>query len=190
MNQKVLKWVNHVSIYRPRSSGHLASSKRSSGGFFIKESGENAFSHEPLAISHDGAKWKTFQLHFRLAGAFRMTVRKFRMNHFSHCPYVLQPTSFLFHFAWLCENFAWSCEIENHAIPAPLCNLSHFFMFNPSPPPSIKLQSLVQVHFIASFIMHLDYHQLHIFSSTWLISFATNISKLYLEMTPKLHKTC
>ncbi|KAL6345470.1 hypothetical protein AAG906_017190 [Vitis piasezkii] len=65
----------------PRSSGHLASSKRSSGGFFIKESGENAFSHEPLAISHDGAKWKVHQLHFHLSGAFRMTVRKFLFTH-------------------------------------------------------------------------------------------------------------
>ena len=82
---KVFKWVYQVSIYRPRSSGHLASSKRSSGGFFIKESGEKAFSHEPLAISHDDAKWKIHQLHFRSSGTFRMTVRKFRMvmrNHF------------------------------------------------------------------------------------------------------------
>ena len=186
MYPKSFKWVNHVSIYRPRSRGHLASSKKSSGGFFIKESREKAFSHELLAISHDSAKWKIYQPHFRLAGAFRMTVRKFRMvvrNHFSHCPYVLQPTPILFHFAWL-------CEIEKYVFSTPLCNFSHFFIFNPSPPPSIKLQSLVQVHFIASFIMHLDHHQLHLFSSTWLISFVTNLSKSYLEITPKLPKTC
>ena len=88
-----------VFIYRPRSSGHLASSKRYSGDFFIKESGENAFSHEPLAISHDGAKWKVHQLHFRLPGAFRMTVWKFLMvmrNHFSRFPCVLQPNLFCF----------------------------------------------------------------------------------------------
>ena len=43
---KIPKWVNQVSIYRPRSSGHLASSKRSSGGFFIKKFGKDAISHE------------------------------------------------------------------------------------------------------------------------------------------------
>ena len=122
-----------------------------------------------------------------------MTVRKFRMvmrNHFSHCPYVLQPTSFLFHFAWLCENFAWSCEIEKHVFSTPFCNFSHFFIFNPPLPPSIQLQIPIQTDCIASFIMHLDHHQLYFFSSIWFISFVTNLSKLYLEMTPKLYKTC
>ena len=112
-----------------------------------------------------------------------MTVRKFCMvmrNHFFTISLCAATTTSLFHFAWLCENFAWSCEIENHAIPAPLCNFSHFFMFNPSPPPSIKLQNLVQVH--------LDHHQLYLFSSIWLISFVTNLSKLYLEMTPNFIK--
>ena len=103
-------------------------------------------------------------------------------NCFSQFPYVLQPIAMLFH-------FAWSCEIEKYAFPTPLCNFSHFFMFNPFPPPSIKLQIPIQTDCIASFIMHLDHHQLYLFSSIWLISFVTNLSKLYFEMTPKLHKT-
>ena len=60
---------------------------------------KNAFSHEPLAISHDGAKWRVHQLHFRSSRAFRMTVRKFCMvmrNCFSQFPYVLQPQPFCF----------------------------------------------------------------------------------------------
>ena len=44
---KVPKMSKSSFYFRPRSSGHLASSKRSSGCFFIKESGENTFSHEP-----------------------------------------------------------------------------------------------------------------------------------------------
>ena len=101
---------------------------------------------------------------------------------------VAKPT--LFHFTWLCEIFAWSCEIEKHAFPTPLCNFSHFFIFNPPPSPSIKLQRSVQTNYITSFIVYLDHHQLYLFSSIWFISFGTNLSKAYLKMTPKLHKTC
>jgi len=118
-----------------------------------------------LAISHDGAKWRMQQLLFRSSGAFRMTVRKFRMvmrNYFLKISSYAAATSLLSHFAWLCENFAWSCETDNYAIPAPLYNFSHFFMFNPSPPPSIKLQSLVQVHFL--FLMTTLCTLLHSFS--------------------------
>ena len=103
---------------------------------------------------------------------------------------MLQPTLIIFHFAWLCENFAWSCEIEKLAFSTPLCNFSHFFVFNPPPPPSIQFQSLVQTNYITSFIVYLDYHQLYLFSSIWFISFGTNLSKSYIEMTPKLYKTC
>ena len=96
---------------------------------------------------------------------------------------MLQPTPIVFH-------FAWSCEIEKHAFSTPLCNLSHFFIFNPPLPPSIQLQIPIQTDCISSFIMHLDHHLLYLFSSIWFISFVTNLSKSYLEMTPKLHKTC
>ena len=105
---KVFKWVNQVSIYRPRSSGHLASSKRSSGGFFIKKS-------RKYAISHDCAKWKMHQQQFRLLGAFRMTVRNFRMlmrNQFLVFPLSCSQNSFLVHFARLCEFFTCSCEMR------------------------------------------------------------------------------
>ena len=94
---------------------------------------------------------------------------------------MLQPTPLLFHFAWLCENFAWSCEIENHAIPVPLCNFFHFFMFNPSPPPSIKLQSLVQVHFPFLFI-HIMY------PPPFHIPFVTPCFKNHLKISLKLNK--
>ena len=84
-------------------------------------------------------------------------------------------------FAWLCENFAWSCEIEKYAFPTPLCNFSHFFVFNPPPPPSIQFQSLVQTNYITSFIVYLDYHQLYLFSSIWFISFVTSYKKHTLK---------
>ena len=87
---------------------------------------------------------------------------------------MLQPTSFLFH-------FAWSCEIENHVIPTPLCNFSHFFIFNPSPPPSIKLQSLVQVHFLFLFI-----HIMH--PPPFHFPFVTPCFKNHLKISPKLNK--
>ena len=51
-------------------------------------------------------------------------------------------------------------------------------------------QMSVQTNCITSFILHLDHHQHYLFSSIWFISFVTNLSNLYLEMTPKLHKTC
>ena len=52
------------------------------------------------------------------------------------------------------------------------------------------VQMSVQTNCITSFIMYLDHHQHYLFFSIWFISFVTNLSNLYLEMTPKLHKTC
>ena len=71
---------------------------------------------------------------------------------------MLQPKPILFH-------FTWSCEIEKHAFLTLLCNLSHFFIFNPPLPPLIELQISFQTDCIASFIMHLDHHQLYLFFS-------------------------
>ena len=74
----------------------MTSSKRSSGGFFIKEFGEHTF-------SHDGAKWRIHQHYFRLPVAFCMTVRIFRMvmrNCFSLFPlvcYSQHPFYFILH---------------------------------------------------------------------------------------------
>ena len=113
-----------------------------------------------------------------------MTVRKFRMvmrNHFFTISSYAAAILSLFHFAWLCGNFAWSCEIENHAIPVPLCKFSHLFMFNPSPPPSIKLQSLVQVHFLFLFI-HIMY------PPPFHFPFVTPCFKNHLKISPKLNK--
>ena len=106
-----------------------------------------------------------------------MIVRKFRMvmrNHFFTISLCAVATTSLFH-------FAWSCEIENHAIPASLCNFSHFFMFNQSPPPSIKLQSLVQVHFLFLFI-HIMY------PPPFHFPFVTPCFKNHLKISPKLNK--
>ena len=64
----------------------MASSQRSSRGFFIKESGENTFSHEP----------QQFRMMVRSGGSISIIF------------------VFLERFAWLCENFAWSCEIQKH----------------------------------------------------------------------------
>ena len=106
-----------------------------------------------------------------------MILRKFRMvmrNHFFTISLCAVATTSLFH-------FAWSCEIENHAIPTPLCNFSHFFIFNPSPPPSIKLQSLVQVHFLFLFI-----HIMH--PPPFHFPFVTPCFKNHLKISPKLNK--
>ena len=115
MYQKVCLWVNQVSIYRPRSSGHLASSRRSSEGFFTKESGENTVSHKPQQV--------------------RTIVRN------REC--ISTDFVFLEHFAWLCENFACSCEIEKHV----------FF------------QLLFSISPISSFLIHL--HHLQFSSKAW-----------------------
>ena len=183
---KVLKWVNEISIYRPRSSGHLASSKRSSGGFFIKKSGKYAISHELQQFRTIVRSGKSINTIFVFLKRFAWLCE---INfHFSHG--VLQPKSILFQFARLCEFFACSCEIEKHGFSTPFCNFSHFFILIPLQPPPNQLQIPIQFDCIASFIMHLDHHQLYLFSSIWFISFVTNLSKTYLKMTPKLHKTC
>ena len=87
----------------------------------------------------------------------------------------------LFHFTWLCKNFAWSCEIEKHVFSTPFCNFSHFFIFNPPPPPSIKLQSLVQMHFLFIFI-HIVY------PPPFHFPFVTLCFKNHLKISPKLNK--
>ena len=76
-------------------------------------------------------------------------------NQFSLLPFELQPKSPLVHFAHLCKFFACSCEIEKHGFSTSFCHLSHFFLLNPLTPPSIQLQSLVQVHCLF-FIIHFN----------------------------------
>ena len=88
---------------------------------------------EKMQISHDCAKWKIHQHHFRLPGAFRMTVRNFRMvmqNQFSLFPFELQPKSFLFHFIWLCKFFACSCEMEKHSFFNSFLSFLPFLSFD------------------------------------------------------------
>ena len=90
----------------------------------------------------------------------------------------------------LLVHFAWICEMEIHNFSTLFCHFFHFFLLNPLQSPPNQLQISVQTNCITSFIMHLDLHQLYLFSSIWFISFVTNLSKSYLKMTPKLHKTC
>ena len=72
---------------------------------------------------------------------------------------------------------------RNMLFPNLLCNFSHFFMFNPSPPPSIKLQSLVQVHFLFLFLfIHIMY------PPPFHFPFVTPCFKNHLKISPKLNK--
>ena len=142
---KVLKWVNQVSINRPRSSGHLVSSKRFSGGFFIKKSEKKKIQFH--TSSNNFARLceveKVHQHHFYLLGAFCMIVRNFRVvmrNQFSLLPFELQPKSPLVHFAHLCKFFACSCEIEKHGFSTSFCHFSHFFFLIPLQLPPNQLQ--------------------------------------------------
>ena len=119
--------------------------------------------------------------------------------------------AFLEHFTWLCEIFAWSCEISfqfslwvavkfpfgpfrktmrifpmfmrngKTYISTPFCHFSHFFLLNPPQPPSIKLQSLVQVHCLFLIINIVYPPQFHFF-------FVTQCLKNHFKISPKLHK--
>ena len=144
-------------------------------------------------ISHDCAKWKIHQHHFRLPGAFRMTVRNFSMvmrNQFSLFPFSYSQNPF----CSISHDYANFSHVhakwKNIVFSTPFCHFFHFFLLIPLQLPPNQLQIPIQTDCIASFIMHLDHHQLYLFSSIWFISFVTNLSKSYLEMTPKLHKTC
>ena len=172
---KVLKWVNQVSIYRPRSSAHLASSKRSSEGFFTKKSRKNTISHE----------LQQFRTIVR-SGKFISTIFVFLEHfawlceisfHFSHLSCSQNPLWF----ARLCEFFACSCKIEKHGFSTSFCHFSHFFLLTPFPPSSIQLQSLFQVHCLF-LIIHIVY------PPPFHFSFVTQCFKNHLKISPKLHK--
>ena len=118
------------------SSGHLTSSKRSSGGFFTKESRENAVLHEPQQVHTIVRSGECISTNFVFLEHFAWSCEI--SFHFS--PGVLQPKPILFHFAWLCEFFACSCEIEKQGFPTLFCNFFHFFILislqlppNPNP---------------------------------------------------------
>ena len=69
------------------------------------------------SISHDYAKF--------LDGHTKSTLR---------FPFDLQHKCLLVHFAWLCEIFAWSCEMEIHNFSTPFCHFFNFFLLNPPQP--------------------------------------------------------
>ena len=80
-------WRIQVFIYRPRSSGQLASSKK----FLEASSSSNMKFNNKKTFSHK-------------LNQFRMVVQN---QEFGNNNYNL-----LEHFAWLCEIFAWSCKIS------------------------------------------------------------------------------
>ena len=117
-------------------------------------------------------------------------------------------------FAWLCENFAWSCKIAFHnslmcCSQYPCCFISHDYAKSRN----MLFRLLFVISLISSCLIHLHHLQLSSKSQSKLIAlllslciwiiinficflqfdsspFVTNLSKTYLEMTPKLHKTC
>ena len=130
----------------------MASSKRSSGGFFTKKSGKNA-------ISHDCAKWKIDQHHFHLPGAFRMTVRNFSMvmrNQFSLFPFSYSQNPF----CSISHDYANFSHVhakwKNIVFSTPFCHFFHFFLLIPLQLPPNQLQTLIKTNCITSFIMYLD----------------------------------
>ena len=157
---KVLKWVNQVFIYKPRSSGHLASSKRSSRGFFIKKSGKNT-------ISHNCAKWKVHQHHFHLLRAFRMIVRNFRVvmrNQFSLLPFELQPKSSPSSFRTFMRN--WKTWFFNFFLPfLPFLSLDSTSITSkstPNPGPN-QLHYFFHCAFGSSSILFVLFNLIHLF---------------------------
>ena len=174
---KVLKWVNEVSIYRPRSSGHLASFKRSSGGFFIKKSRKYAISHELQQFRTIVQSGKSVSTIFVFLERFAWS---FKINfHFSLG--VLQPKSILFQFARLCEFFACSCEIEEHGFSIPFCNFSHFFILIPlQPPPNPnpnRLHCFFYYAFGSSSTLFVFFNLIHLFCHQFIKNIPWNDSK-------------
>ena len=176
----------------------MASFKRSSGGFFTKKSRKLQFRTRSSnfawasTISHDCAEWKMHQYQFRLSGAFHMIVQNFRMvmrNQILDFPLSCSQNWLLVHFAWLCEIFAWSREMEIHNFSTLFAIFSISFSWFHSnylqinskfrSKPIALLLSLciwIIINFICSF--QFDSSLFHQFI------------KSYFEMTPKLHKTC
>ena len=178
VKKNLFSWENQVSIYRQgqvETWPHLRGLLEASSPRNLEFSNNMAISHELQQFRMFVRSQKCINTNFHLFGAFCMTVRNFRMvmrNQLWDFPLICSKKFLLVHFTWSCEIFF------------------NFFPLNPPQPPPSQLQSPVQTNCITSFIMHLDHHQLYLFSSIWVISFATNLSKSYLEMTPKLHKTC
>ena len=113
---------------------------------------------------------------------FRMIVRNFRMvmrNQLWNFPLICSKKCLLIHFAWSCE-----MEIHNFSLIFFISSIFFFWIH------LNHLQIPFKTNCITYFIMYLDLHQLYLFSSIWFISFVTNLSKSYLEITPKLPKTC
>ena len=186
VKKNLFSWENQVSIYRQgqvETWPHLR-------GLLEASSPRNLEFSNKMPISHEIQQ-------------FHMIVRSKKCINTNF--------AFLEHFTWLCEIFAWSCEISfqfslwvavkfpsgpfhktvrifpmfmrngKTYISTPFCHFSHFFLLNPPQPPSIKLQSLVQVHCLF-LIIHIVYPpQFHFF-------FVTQCLKNHFKISPKLHK--
>ena len=130
---------------------------------------------------------------------FRMVVQNQEFNNSNY--------SLLDHFAWLWKNFTWSCEISL-AILLCLQHNSNFWSILHS---HAKWKYLIfkfsfVISSISLFWFHFNCLQINSKSRPKCIDFSSsstlfallnsisllllNLSKSYLEMTPKLHKTC
>ena len=145
-----------------------------------------------MTISHEIQQFrmiirsqKCINTNFRLSGAFHMTMQNFCMviqNQLWDFPLICNTNAF-WSISHDCVKFShdhakWKYLIFKLSFVISSISFS-WFHFN-------YLQIPVQTNCITSFIMHLDHHQLSLFSSIWLISFVTNLSKSYIEMTSKL----
>ena len=100
-----------------------------------------------------------------------MTVR----NQFSLFPWCATTKAHFVSFRMVMQNWK-TCFFST-----PLCNFSYFFIFNSPPPPSIQLQSLVQVHFLFLII-----HTVSLLHSIFNLSLnASKITLIYLQNLTK-----
>ena len=166
--KKVFKWVNQVFIYRPRSSGHLASSKRSSGGFFTKKLGKI------FRTSSNNFAWlckvKSSLAPFSSYWGIRMTLRNFRMamrNQFSLFPFWATTKILFVSFCTTVRIFRmfmrnWKTWFSNFLLPfLPFLPFeSTSITFNSTPKPSPSASPLPHPHCVPFSIPFLFCHSM------------------------------
>ena len=118
--------------------------------------------------SNNFAQWKMHQHQFRLSGAFCITVQNFRMV--MRNQFLVFSLSYNQIFFWSishdCANFPHvHAKWKNTVFQLFFCHFFHFFLLILLQLPPNQLQIPIQIDCIASFIMHLDHHQLYLFSS-------------------------
>ena len=161
--------------------------------FSPKKSGKNVILHELQQFRTIVRSGKRISTQIRLLGAFHMIVWSFRMvmrNQFSLFPFWAATKILSVSIHTTVRIFRMFMRNEN----------AWFFNFFLSFPPFLSLDSTSttsrstpnpgpnQLHYF--FHCAFGSSSTLFFSSIWFISFVSNLSKSYLEMTPKLNKTC